>query len=308
MKRRTLQLLFLSGPLLGMAWLIGTVARDRWMITSFLFYLPAAVVVAAGALWLILFRHHRWATGWKLLTAALTLTALTKSLAVDFAWTENVRTPRNALRVVHWNVGHAHYGLSPIRYVLDREQADIALLSEFPDRIDHRLLLDSVFPGGYSHRVNGLVLMSRLPFFPEEPLPLPEGFAWCARFLTDFGVMDVLSVDFVSNPLLSRSARIRTIADWVASRDRRIPLLVLGDFNTPRDSVCFEALRKYVGHGYEMRGRGWPYTWPLPVPVYSIDHAWLRRTKLYRYEIRDHWSSDHRRQVMDLIPTPTGGG
>src|SRR5436190_6196931 len=54
-------------------------------------------------------------------------------------------------------------------------------------------------------------------------------------------------------------------------------MFVLGDFNTPRDSTHFDILR-HAGwqHTFEASGRGYADTWPMPLPVLSLDQIWTR--------------------------------
>lgn len=47
-----------------------------------------------------------------------------------------------------------------------------------------------------------------------------------------------------------------------------------GDFNTPRESSHFRQLRKPMTHAFETAGRGLADTWPVPIPVLSLDHIW----------------------------------
>jgi endonuclease/exonuclease/phosphatase family metal-dependent hydrolase len=116
------------------------------------------------------------------------------------------------------------------------------------------------------------------------------------------GYIEVLAVDFVSDPRRSRRERVARLARWTKRRARNAPLLIVGDFNAPRDSIHFEKLRKRgLKHAYEEGGRGqWPYTWPLPCPFYAIDHAWLYRLYPASYRLVRSSSSDHSRQIMDL--------
>jgi vancomycin resistance protein VanJ len=52
------------------------------------------------------------------------------------------------------------------------------------------------------------------------------------------------------------------------------PVVIMGDVNTPSDSVQFRTLRKKFRNAFETGGRGNVTTWPMPCPVLAIDHIW----------------------------------
>jgi endonuclease/exonuclease/phosphatase family metal-dependent hydrolase len=72
------------------------------------------------------------------------------------------------------------------------------------------------------------------------------------------------------------------------------PLLVLGDFNLPRDSVAFDSWRPHLAHAFETAGRGYDATWPVPVPLLCLDHVWaaggvaVRTCELPWTDLSDH--------------------
>jgi hypothetical protein len=54
-------------------------------------------------------------------------------------------------------------------------------------------------------------------------------------------------------------------------------------------------------HAYEVRGRDWPYTWPIFFPLYAIDHTWISEDiTVNDYFLREAKYSDHKRQIADI--------
>jgi endonuclease/exonuclease/phosphatase (EEP) superfamily protein YafD len=82
------------------------------------------------------------------------------------------------------------------------------------------------------------------------------------------------------------------------------PLLVLGDFNTPTDSVHFADLRRHHANAFEQAGWGCIATWPSVAPVLSLDQIWVN-AYLNVENARHPWTtvSDHRPVVVTAIPT-----
>ncbi|HEX4608420.1 MAG TPA: endonuclease/exonuclease/phosphatase family protein [Urbifossiella sp.] len=81
------------------------------------------------------------------------------------------------------------------------------------------------------------------------------------------------------------------------------PDLVVGDFNAPRRSRGLAALPAGYQHAYHTAGGGWGYTWPVPVPVYAIDHC-LHGPRISPAAYRLGGlggDSDHRYQVFDFF-------
>ncbi|MCG3199987.1 MAG: hypothetical protein GHCLOJNM_04516 [bacterium] len=229
------------------------------------------------------------------------LIALAKILAVDFSWNTPGPTATPPIRIVHWNVWHTRPGIEPVISTLLQDQADIVVLSEPPEGEDLDRIARAVLPGATPYCVNSVALLCRYPFEDIGGVWFSGGRAWCARIDTPQGRMLLVGSDIKANPFRDRGVPLDGIAEWVEKQDPSTPILVIGDFNTPRDSVHFGAMRRRLENAYEEVGRGWPYTWPVPVPMISIDHAWFNsRVQVHSYELRSAWCSDHRRQVLEF--------
>ena len=111
----------------------------------------------------------------------------------------------------------------------------------------------------------------------------------------------VLMVDIRSNPLLSRRKAIEQVLA-LTDADMSNSVLVLGDFNTPADSVHFDLLRdrQFTG-AFESHGQGYSATWPVPLPLVQIDHVWANRHVEITH-CRHLWSakSDHRPVLVSI--------
>lgn len=112
--------------------------------------------------------------------------------------------------------------------------------------------------------------------------------------------LDVLLVDIASNPFRSRReamARLVDLIDRLADR----PLIVMGDFNTPVDSVFVAPLAERLANAFEACGNGYNVTWPVPIPVLSLDQVWASpQVKLGACELPWTLRSDHRPVVVTL--------
>ncbi len=283
-------------PCAGVLWLLGWYLGEAPRPWLWLYYIPAPFIAAWGTVDLIL-RMHRAGRLRSIATLILTLLALTKTLAVDSRWNRPKPAPPTAIRAGHWNVAHVTFGYDALLRELAPDSLDIVVLVEaryahdLPERVQRTLSLPYVFQD------QGMAILSRYPFEPQGTISIPHARSWWARIDTPSGPLDLALLDVLSHPALDRQPVIGTMVKWIQERPEKHPLILVGDFNTTRDSHSLDPLRAVMHHAYEVAGRGWPYSWPLPIPVYSIDHAWTTPDiTLYSYGFRSSALSDHRRQ------------
>lgn len=107
-------------------------------------------------------------------------------------------------------------------------------------------------------------------------------------------------VDIDPNPFQSRGAAFAILTRVIATH-LRDNLIVMGDFNTPIDSIYFDSFRRDLVQSFEECGRGFRATWPVPLPVLTIDHLWACRSiRLSSCQV--NWSrfSDHRSLIVEV--------
>lgn len=112
----------------------------------------------------------------------------------------------------------------------------------------------------------------------------------------------VLLVDIDGDPLRSRAPAFQQLTEMIHAY-AQTNLIVMGDFNTPIDSVHFKSFRQNLTHAFESGGFGFSPTWPVPLPVLTIDHIWVSKNiKVTSCNL--NWSrfSDHRPVVASIAP------
>jgi hypothetical protein len=107
-------------------------------------------------------------------------------------------------------------------------------------------------------------------------------------------------VDIDPNPFQSR-ARAFVALTRVVEAHLQDSLIVMGDFNTPIDSIYFDPLRRELVHSFENCGTGLSATWPMPLPILTIDHLWVGRN-IRLSKCQANWShfSDHRSLTVEV--------
>jgi endonuclease/exonuclease/phosphatase family metal-dependent hydrolase len=221
--------------------------------------------------------------------------------------------------LLHWNV---MWGGGPFRSertwaaqraaIMERNP-DFIVLSELPPADWLKLLIDEMGPGanvvGIEHDRRSpywfrLGVCSRCPIQVEKRMPLPGGVAMSVAAEVRGRAMRLLIVDGKSNPFQSRLPFLGAIAELCreAAKEGRPFDAVAGDFNTPSRSIGFDSL---MAEGYTLASRsaaGWRGTFPSWLPIYDIDHIWIRpglRTR--SCTLFTGPASDHRGQFVSLL-------
>jgi len=113
-------------------------------------------------------------------------------------------------------------------------------------------------------------------------------------------VVPVVIADVWASPWIPRTRQLHEAVAQVAGRSNA---LLLGDFNTPGESVHFDGYRRDLTDAFEAGGRGLRETWFYGLPVLSIDHVWAGRDWQV-LNARKVWSldSDHAALLVRLVP------
>lgn len=288
--------------LLAVAVLLRLTVRDQFDGFSILFYLTPWLVMAAGAGTLALFwRWKKWRrTAW--LGAGLALAAGVAWLGSNWFW-HPVPPQRGALRVVHWNTSRPTWTLPAVARWLRAQDADVIALAEGYRRRGSnaarwRAELPGYevveFPGEMTCLVRGRILACESRMFAANSYGALLHVEVRGHLLTLF------QADITPRPRQSRRASFRLLTELVQPYLGE-NLIVLGDFNTPRESVHLAPLRADLTNAFEAAGRGLADTWPMPLPVLALDQIWSsRRLRAVSCAHGHSLLSDHRAVVADF--------
>lgn len=215
-------------------------------------------------------------------------------------------TAESGVRVMYWNVCRGAAGWDAVMRRIEYERPDLVALGEtsYPTS-EFRTLWRERFPdyeisfvgGGMMCLVRGDSRASQIRYVDQRTQ---------ARELdvTIDGVpFRCLIVDVHADPLYDRGPALSAIAR-IADQSADRPVIVLGDFNTPVDSVHFRDLRRHHVNAFEQAGAGYVATWPAFAPVLSLDQIWAnRRTEVVECHHGRTSASDHRPVLMTVRST-----
>lgn len=246
--------------------------RDAVPVASTLFYATPPIVLALLFGVAAVFRPGR-----RRAVAA----AMAFACGVWHGATTYARAPQRAgeREIVLWNACRGKFGW-------DVPRGDIVCLVEGKGAPD--------LPGMARRDLGGgLVVFAREEIRSARLLDIDGGRAG----VVEVGDLTLVIVDIYPNPLRSRAPAFAALERELAGLRGRV--IVLGDFNTPRDSVHFDAWRRQYVNAWEAAGAGFDATWPVPAPVLSIDQVWTNGP-VAACAAEGTWVSDHRRVVVSL--------
>jgi hypothetical protein len=232
------------------------------------------------------------------------------SAIVGWGWWEqthmlraNEATSANSVRVVFWNTARLKAGWPSVaERIAQRSSPLMGFVEAGPDDSEDRQRWQRAFP---DHRPiffgNGMVLLTQGNVLDVSRGELAKGcYYGRAKLNWDGKPLTVLLVDIHSSPFFSRETALANLTE-LANELRAVPVLIMGDFNTPADSVHFRDLRESFRNAFEAGGRGHVATWPVPCPVLAIDHIWTS-PRISVHRARHDWSleSDHCAVIAEL--------
>jgi vancomycin resistance protein VanJ len=212
---------------------------------------------------------------------------------------------RDGIQLVVWNVAHSRCGLSsiakqirlwdlPLVALVEADTYKKSMAEQWRSELSGYDIAEAHFGGLLA--VRGHILSKRWHSLSET--------SYCDQFDVLLGddEFTVLLVDVASTIAASRRRPLERLA-LIAGELRQRPLVILGDFNTPDDSVWFEPLRQHCLSVFRTCGTGYGPTWPVPAPVLVLDQIWVN----HRIDAKDcstgwSWLSDHRPVFAKVLP------
>ncbi|HPD28717.1 MAG TPA: endonuclease/exonuclease/phosphatase family protein [Phycisphaerae bacterium] len=284
------------------ALLIRLTVRDSFVPASTIFYATPIIVlagIAAIACLLLLVRRRR-RMGWLCLGAAVACMAWWHCAT---RFTSATASDGKGVRVLAWNTAGRALERPGVIDQIRRVNPDIIAMNEAGPATKERIAqYAAAFPGyNISTIYHGMILITRGELVEHECGDLADR-AWYKHTSVLVGGvrLSVIQPEIRSNPFYSRAAAIQTLTRLACSMSNE-PTIIIGDFNTPADSIHLRGLRQDFLNAFEAAGKGHYATWPIPCPVLAIDQAWVSRLlRVTRCELGWTWKSDHRPLICEI--------
>jgi endonuclease/exonuclease/phosphatase family metal-dependent hydrolase len=274
---------------------VGQLVRDRNAALALCLYVPLPLI---GLFAVLLDAAHRGRS----LRPRFGLTGLgVLALAVGTIPMLGLHSPEpvpdgaTPITLLHWNMQSGGRLAAEPRWqraaeqILSR-QPDVIVLSEAPPDGWIFRTLKKVNRGWRTVHISNEIgsrywykplVCSRWPMEMEGQVPMRNGVAMSVAVRVRGRPLRLLVVDGISDPRIVRTPFLHDIAAAcdAAAKAGRLYDVVVGDFNSVGRSVGFDALRSSAG-GFKRASDyagGWRATWPVPLPVYDIDHVLVRK-------------------------------
>jgi vancomycin resistance protein VanJ len=286
--------------------LLRLTVADRWPVASMLFYATPWPLITLG--WFLavgLFPRRSQARRW---SALMALVCLTVTVGSQWVWNgPAAESDEPGVEIQFWNVARGQHGWNNVLDELRISTAEVIALCESESRLLSGEDWRAAFPERYLYRQpGGLLWISRRPV-DVKPLPWAPGLIGGSELILPYEgqLVRLLLIDLAGAPYLSRKPGWTQLGKFLEER-RDDPTFLIGDLNTPDDSVWTETCRKFARPAFRSHGRGYAATWPLPCPVMALDQAWVtEQVEVQKCELG--WSplSDHRWIRLTVRPRLT---
>jgi endonuclease/exonuclease/phosphatase (EEP) superfamily protein YafD len=283
--------------LLATGMLLHLTVRDEHKVLAVFFYAMPLPLIMLG--WLI-------AAAWHFRQRVLLVLCLALALVTGF-WCQAVSyknekaplttsspPPSARLKVLYWNMAYHRLPSGDLDRLIATHLPDIVGLGEVGLKSGDPNPLVRNLPAGYTaiRPEHGMAFIVRGAAQVKRVKKLKGRSKFVELDATvDGRVWHLVLVDGDADPLLSREELLETVL-----KTSTLPgTLVMGDFNTPLESVWFDRWRAAgMHHASKGARQGFRETWPRPWPFLTIDHLWctqdLRPQFMERVQLP---SSDH---------------
>lgn len=284
--------------------LLRLTVRDRWPVFSMVVYaspqpVMALALVAASVLW---GTKRAWRASLACAAGVVVSVAWWLASAIVLAPPPEGDRPKAPLRAMGWNVARGRLGWDGVRDEIRRHDPDVAWLVEAEDPDWKGGPPWHAELAGYDRREmpGGLVMLAKGGI--RDARMVLEGKSRVAVYAVRLKGEDlgVVHVDVDGSPWVHRRGVLELVKETVGGLPPG-PVLIGGDFNTPRDSALLDDWRPGLRHAFEAAGRGVDGTWPEPIPFLSIDHCWVNdRIRLWSCDLASTRASDHRPVIVEF--------
>jgi len=248
--------------------------KDRQVAWALFFYAMPKPCLMAVALFLTVISKRL-----QRMVAVMVMIGLTLWWVItSWSWEpvpDEAGASKDEVTLLYWNLCRPHK-LDQHAVDLVRElQPHIVAFVEPGKEISPLLPSYEALLPGYSvaWMPRGILWMTRVPSRYRERGKL-DGMGAYARFeVNGLGpTFPVVVADVTPNFFHSREQQLKEVL--AQSQNRRNAILA-GDFNTPLESIFFDAYRSRFANALEAGSKGFRETWPFGLPLLSIDQVWV---------------------------------
>lgn len=272
---------------LCIALLIHFTIKDTFYLSSLLFYTTPLPLIVLGLLFLLLFVK---ASARKYYVMA---TVVVGAIWFNRSYTSSAEvTIENATEVVLWN----SYRRANFEDAFSESNSipDVLVMIE-ADKENYQKIREN-YPNYHFELTNkGIGIFSKTPIQIHSNIKT-EQHVVVVHFSTKN--TNFYAIDVSADLRFFRKTMLQSVLSEIKTTEKTI---ILGDFNTPFESLFFENFKKKYQHAFAEKGNGFQETWFWNLPLLSLDHIWVSRDlEILKTEKIATWKSDHSMLKMYL--------
>jgi endonuclease/exonuclease/phosphatase (EEP) superfamily protein YafD len=235
--------------------------KDTFYISSLLFYASPLPLIVLGLLFLLLFIKASARKYYAILAVVLTIIWVHNS----YIYTPKVETSE-ALEVVLWNAYRTENFQDA--FEVSKTIPDVLVLIEC-DEYDYEKIKSKYNEYHFYFNDEAIGIFSKTPFKIHSDITSKRN-----TTVVHFSTKNIhfYAVDVSANVKYFRKPMLENVFSEIKTNDKTI---VLGDFNTPYETLFFKNFKKNYQHAFTEKGNGFRETWFWNIPLLSLDHIWV---------------------------------
>lgn len=251
--------------------------KDRHVSWAVLFYaMPKPCLIGLAFLLTVDSRRVRWQQQIAFaVMISLTLWWTMTSYAVGKHEISPTSTSKDEFTLLYWNLCRPNQvDREAVEMVKELNPHLVAFVE--PGKNVSTLLpsYEALLPGyTVAWMPRGILWLSRVPSRYRERGKLDGAGAYARFEVNGLGpAFPVVVADVTPHFFHSREQQL---AEALAQSQDRSDAIIVGDFNTPLESAMLDGYRARFENALEVGGTGFRETWPMGLPLLSIDHVWI---------------------------------
>lgn len=240
------------------------VIKERTFLSSLFFYAFPLPVIILIVLAISIILTKKWRTYNIIMASILLLIWLGRSFKIHIPDTIKA----SDLEVVFWNASRDNNFESAVNK--NGDLPDVMVLAESPKNNIQKL--KKKYPQYYFYKS-----YTEIFIFSKTPLEIKsENKSKFSTSVINFETTGInfYAVDITGSTDVPREWGLRFVNESVTRTDNTI---VLGDFNTPYESIYLKRFKEHFNQAFNKKGNGFRETWFYNIPLLSLDHIWVSK-------------------------------
>ncbi|PTX60604.1 endonuclease/exonuclease/phosphatase family protein [Kordia periserrulae] len=267
--------------------LIHFTIKDTFYLSSLLFYTTPLPLIALGLLFLLLFVKASARKYYVIAAVVIGGIWFTRS----YTFSAKVAT-ENATEVVLWN-GYRRANFEDA-FAESNSIPDVLVMIE-ADEKNYQKIRENYPNYHFELTEKAIGIFSKTPVQIHSNIKT-EQHVVVVHFSTKN--TNFYAIDVSADLRFFRKNMLQSVLSEIKTSEKNI---ILGDFNTPFESIFFENFKKNYQHAFAEKGNGFRETWFWNIPLLSLDHIWVSNDlEILKTEKISTWKSDHSMLKMYL--------